>query len=194
MEQPIAIPVWHPGLTHQQLVDNPIEVELGDVSLAALENITVNVEASGGLTDAELRASPVPVNGTVELGNTSLAALENITVNVETTGGLTDAELRASPVTVEPLGRVTAARKIPSSTISTRVTLTVGCKRVSVRARGCDIRYAVGDNTVTADASTSHFIAQDERLDIAVTGSDSIAAVRESLAVVDGILEITELE
>jgi len=154
MEQPIPIPVWYPGLTHQQLVDDPIEVELGDVSLAALENITVNVETSGGLTNTELRASPV---------------------------------------TVEPLGKVGAARKIPSSTISTRVTLAAGCKRISIRARGCDIRYAVGDGTVTANASTSHFIAQDERLDIAVSSGASIAAVRESLAVVDGILEITEL-
>lgn len=94
---------------------------------------------------------------------------------------------------VEPLSGVTTARKIPSSTISTRVTLTAGCKRISIRARGCDIRFAVGDATVTANASTSHFIAQDERLDIAVSSGASIAAVRESLAVVDGILEITEL-
>lgn len=155
MEQPIAIPVWYPGLTHQQLVDDPIEVELGE---------------------------------------TSLAALENITVNVETSGGLTNAELRASPVTVEPLGKVGAARKIASSTISSRVTLTAGCKRISIRARGCDMRYAVGDSSVTANASTSHFIAQDERMDIGVNSGSSIAAIREALAVVDGTLEISELE
>lgn len=49
------------------------------------------------LTDAELRATAVPVSGTLALDAPTLAALETIQAN---TGGLTDAQLRASAVPV----------------------------------------------------------------------------------------------
>jgi hypothetical protein len=47
-------------------------VELGPTSLNALESITVTmgqVTVTGGLTDVQLRASPVTVGGTVTVGN-----------------------------------------------------------------------------------------------------------------------------
>jgi hypothetical protein len=102
-------------------------VELGATTLAALETIT----ASGPLTDAQLRASPVEISGfveisagTLELGATSLAALENITVGgtvelgatslaaletVTASGPLTDAQLRAALVPVGLLSETTGA-------------------------------------------------------------------------------------
>lgn len=84
-------------------------VELGATSLNALETISTN-----GLTDTQLRASPLPVNGTIALDSNTLAALENTTISgtvaldaptlaaLETinTGGLTDAQLRASALNV----------------------------------------------------------------------------------------------
>ena len=67
-----------------------------------------------GLTDAELRASPVPVSGTVtantggltnnELRSSPVQVTGTVTAN---TGGLTDAQLRETPVQVSVSGRVT---------------------------------------------------------------------------------------
>jgi hypothetical protein len=79
--------------------------------------IVGTVPVSGPLTDAQLRATDVPValnaaslaalenitvGGTVELGSTSLAALESITA----TGPLTDTQLRASALPL-PTGAAT---------------------------------------------------------------------------------------
>jgi len=52
-----------------------------------------------GLTDAELRATPVPVSGTVSTGGLTDAQLRATPVDT-TTDGLTDAQLRATPVSV----------------------------------------------------------------------------------------------
>ena len=69
-------------LTDAQLRDSPVPVDLSPASLAALETITVggtvelgaaslaaleSVTASGPLTDTELRATPVTVDGTVSV-------------------------------------------------------------------------------------------------------------------------------
>lgn len=64
---------------------NPMPVKLDAASLAALENIQVTVEnpTNAGLTDTQLRASPL-----------------NVTVSNLTATGLTNTELRASPLTV----------------------------------------------------------------------------------------------
>lgn len=98
-----------------------------------------------------------------------------------------------NPVPTEPLGIPTVARQLSVTTASASVTLTSTCKRISIRARGCDMRYAVGIGSLTANAATSHYIAQDERLDIAVPLGATIAAIRESAATVNGSLAITEL-
>lgn len=96
-------------------------------------------------------------------------------------------------VPTEPLGIPTVARQIIVSTVSASATLTATCKRISIRARGCDMRYVVGVGAQTANASTSHFIAQDERLDIAIPTGATIAVIRESGAIANGSLAVTEL-
>ena len=96
-------------------------------------------------------------------------------------------------VPTEPLGIPTVARQLAVTTTSASVVLTNTCKRISIRARNCDMRYVVGVGSISADATTSHFIAQDERLDIAIPLGASIAAIRESSATVNGSLAITEL-
>jgi len=57
-------------------------VALDAPSLAALETISINgtVPVSGPLTDAQIRATPLPVSGTVALDVPSLAALETISI------------------------------------------------------------------------------------------------------------------
>jgi hypothetical protein len=94
---------------------------------------------------------------------------------------------------VEPLGIPTVARQLTATATSANTALTANISRISIRARGCDIRYAVGVGAQTANASTSHFIANGERLDIAVPFGANIAVIRESAATVNGSLAVSEL-
>lgn len=99
----------------------------------------------------------------------------------------------AGTLETEPLGRPTVARQLAASTTSNSVALTSSCTRISIRARGADLRYVVGVGAQTANASTSHFIGQDERLDIALLAGSTIAVIRDTAAAADGSLAITEL-
>ena len=74
---------------------------------------------------------------------------------------------------------------------SSNTALTTSVNRISMRAVGADIRYSVGIGTQTANGNTSHFIANGERLDIAVPGNANIAVIRDGT--VNGTLELTEL-
>lgn len=93
----------------------------------------------------------------------------------------------------EILGQPSVAWQLAVTTASASQALTSTCRRISIRARGCDMRYVVGTGAQTASATTSHFIGQDERLDIAVPANAVIAAIRESAATANGSLAITEL-
>ena len=93
----------------------------------------------------------------------------------------------------EILGQPSVAWQLAVTTASASQALTTTCRRISIRARGCDMRYVVGTGAQTASATTSHFIGQDERLDIAVPANAVIAAIRESAATANGSLAISEL-
>jgi hypothetical protein len=91
---------------------------------------------------------------------------------------------------VEPLGIPGVARQLVAAGTSSNTALTTTISRISIRAVGADIRYAVGSVSQTATA-TSHFIANGERLDIAVPQNANIAVLRN--ATTSGTLEVTEL-
>lgn len=105
-------------------------------------------------------------------------------------GPLTDTQLRATRVNVEPLGVPDVARQLAAGAASANTALTSTTGRISIYARGADIRYRVGTGAQTA-SGTSHFIAAGERLDIDVPASPNIAVIRAGS--VDGTLELTEL-
>lgn len=92
---------------------------------------------------------------------------------------------------VEPLGIPGVARQLAAGSSSANTALTSTCRRISMRAVTADIRFEIGSVAQTANASTSHFIASDERLDFAVPASANIAVIRD--ASTDGTLELTEL-
>jgi len=96
-------------------------------------------------------------------------------------------------VNVEPLGLPGVARQVTVTTSNTNTQLTAGVKRISIKARTCDMRYAVGSTSQTASATASHYIEAGERLDIAVPAGGHIAVIRDSAATANGILCITEL-
>jgi len=92
---------------------------------------------------------------------------------------------------VEPLGRPAVARQLAAGSSSANTALTATCRRISVRAVSADIRLEIGSAAQTASATTSHFIAKDERLDFAVPATPNIAIIRD--ASTDGVLEVSEL-
>jgi hypothetical protein len=99
----------------------------------------------------------------------------------------------AAPLPTEPLGMPGVARQVTVTTTSANTALTAGVKRVSIKARGCDMRYLVGAAAQTAIATTSHYIEVGERLDIALPAGGNLAVIRDTAAVSNGTLEITEL-
>lgn len=111
--------------------------------------------------------------------------------------GLTDTQLRATPIAttvggtvkVEPLGTPGVARQLTAGAASTSVVLTAAVRRISIKARNADQRFALGATATV----TGHFIEAGERLDLAVPAGSTLAVIRDSTATADGILTITEL-
>jgi len=97
----------------------------------------------------------------------------------------------STKIEVDSLGLPVTARQLSSGGTSTNVALTVGIARISIYARSADIRYSVGAVAQTA-TSSSHYIAQGERLDINVPPQSPNIAVIQASGVA-GTLEITEL-
>ena len=91
---------------------------------------------------------------------------------------------------VEPLGVPGLARQLTATNTSANTALSANVYRISMRAVGADIRYQVGSGTQTA-TSSSHFIANGERLDFAVPPGGNIAVLRNGTT--NGTLEVTEL-
>ena len=116
-----------------------------------------------------------------------------ISARDRTTGGIEHLATADGRLESEPLGIPSTARQLAVTTTSASVDLTAGVRRISIKARGCDMRYVIGVGAQTADAATSHFIEAGERLDLAVPAGATIAAIRETAATSNGSLAITEL-
>jgi len=82
------------------------------------------------------------------------------------------------------------ARQLAAGSSSANTALTSTCERISIRAEGADIRYSIGTSSQTANANTSHWIADNERLDLDVPIGANIGIIRD--ASTDGVLEVTE--
>ena len=92
---------------------------------------------------------------------------------------------------VEVLGIPGIARRLQASTSSTNTTLSPTISRISMKAFGTDIRFSIGIGSQTANANSSHYIADGERLDFAVPEAANIAVISDTT--VTGFLELTEL-
>jgi hypothetical protein len=96
-------------------------------------------------------------------------------------------------VVTEPLGSPAVARQLTAGAASANQALTATTRRISIRCRNADSRFAIGTGTQTANGETSHFIALDERLDFAVPPGAQIAVIRDTLSGSNGVIELTEL-
>jgi hypothetical protein len=88
------------------------------------------------------------------------------------------------------LGQPAVARQLAAGATTANTELTATTRRISMRAIGADIRFSIG-STAQAATSSSHFIADGERLDFAVPATPNIAIIRN--ASTSGTLELTEL-
>jgi hypothetical protein len=120
-----------------------VKVAFGEADTVTNASATNPLPVTGPLTDAQIRATPLPVSGTVTttgLTDTQLRATPVPVSGTVTTGALTDAQLRATAVPVS--GTVTAAP-------ATRTLLTV-----------TGTRTTSGDGTalIAAPAAGNHVV------------------------------------
>lgn len=97
----------------------------------------------------------------------------------------------AERVASEPLGIPSVARQLAAGATSSNTALTTTCRRISIIATGAAIRYSVGSTSQTASA-TSHYVAEDERVDLRLPATPNIAVIRAGG--IDAVVELTELE
>lgn len=157
--------------------------------ITALNNIlTIETTAAGriGATD-----EGAPANDTASSGLNG--RLQRIAQRITSLIDRLPAALIADRLQTDVLGQPGVARQVAVTATSASQALTTTVRRVSLTARTCAMRYTVGTDTQTANASTSHYIAADERIDIAVPANSVIGVIRDSAATVNGALEITEL-
>lgn len=159
---------------------------------------------TNGLTDAQLRASAVPVSlasQPLPTGASTEATLSGLSNKLPGTLGSKASASSLSIVVasdqiafpVNTLAMPSTARQLTaaaSTGSSANIALTSTVRRISIKAVGSAMRYAIGSTAPTASA-TSHYIGQDERLDIAVPATPYIAVLSASTTA--GVLEITEL-
>ena len=102
--------------------------------------------------------------------------------------------MSASNYRHDPLGVPLVARQLAVSGASASVTLSNNITRASLYARGGPIRYVIGMGAQTANASSSHYLGAEERIDVKLPGQGvTIAAIQASGETSAQALEITEL-
>ncbi len=94
------------------------------------------------------------------------------------------------PATSNRSDQPLVARQLSATSSSTNTLLTASTRKVSILARGGNIRYMLGNTSQTATA-TSHYIIQGERLVITTPRTPNIAVIRADST--DCVLELTEL-
>ena len=166
---------------------------------------------TGPLTDTQLRATPVPVSGSVSVSN--FPATQTVSGNVSVsnfpatqpisaaalplpTGAATETTLSAlntkiptqnisNLLPVDTLGTPGTPRVQSTSGTAANITLTTTCRRLSMYAT-TGTWYSIS-GTAT---NTSHYIAAGERLDLDVPASTVISVLQETTA---GSVRVTEL-
>lgn len=154
--------------------------------LPTLASGRMPVDGSGVTQPVSAAALPLPAGAATSAlqgtGNTSLASIDTKSPALST-----------GAVPVETIKQALVARQLAvaaSSGASVNQALTPACRRISIYARGADVRYAIGSAGQTASAA-SHFIAAGERLDLAVPATPNIAVLGATLTA--GTLEVSEL-
>ena len=120
-----------------------------------------SITVDGPLTNTELRATAVPVSGTIELGATSLAALENISVTVPGTVDLGTVSLTA-------LETITVTQSVPANFQSTAT------QALGSAATRWYTQLSDGTNSPTIKAASTAAVAADPALVVAISPNNTV--------------------
>jgi len=151
MQSPIPIPTWYPGLTHEQLVDEPISVELGQATIDALNSGGPGGPGgSTGLTDTQLRASPVPVSQNI--------ALNSGTASSNTTRTVTASDSPDVATLVSIDGKVLTNSQLIDALATTAVQVTGPLTDAQLRATALPVAPNITRGTGTADTNTQRVV------------------------------------
>lgn len=145
----------------------------------------------------------IPVAGSVSVPDSDVtydlvdAAVQSGVLSVELDSGLpffdTTGAAFSMYAKVDTLGFPAVARTLAATATSQNTALTSSIHRISIKAKGADIRYVIGTGAQTASATDSHFIEAGERLDLSIPANSQIAVIRDSAATTDGTLYLSEL-
>lgn len=98
--------------------------------------------------------------------------------------------LSTGAVPVENIKQPLVARQLAAGAANVNTALTTTTRRISMYANGGNVRYLIGSTSQTA-SSTSHFLAQGERVDVTVPATPNIGVIRGGAS--DCTLEVSEL-
>jgi hypothetical protein len=156
-------------------VNNAVQLAAGGNTIG---NVGVNgtVPVSGPLTNTELRATPLPINGTVAVSGTVPVSLASVPSHA-VTGPLTNTELRAAAVPVsgtffQATQPVSLATNTPD--VTDRAGRLLGVVTVAALTDGTQKAVARGGakgTTVAADVTSTPFDANTQAMDVAVKGT-----------------------
>jgi len=157
----------------------------------------------GEATEPISESNPLPVSGSITLDSgTKVTAVADLGAGGSgTIGWLSAATDLLSQIwtavtgvlRVEPLGRPTLAWQLAASGAGSEQVLSLTVTRITIYARDCDQRFLVGTGTLTVSSTASHFLPMGRSMDIAVEAGSKIAVKRDSAAIQDGVLEVSEL-
>jgi hypothetical protein len=188
-----------------------VKISHGVDGTAVDASSTNPLPVAGPLTDAQLRASAVPVLGTVTADTGLAQPLTDAQLRataVTVTGPLTSAQLTAAALATEAttqsisdrlpsvfqtpnllaidsLGTPQVSRVQATTGTAANIALTSTCRRVSMFATQ-GAWYSIS-GTAT---DTSHYVGAGERIDFDVPASTTISVLQETVA---GSIRITEL-
>ena len=147
---------------------------------------------TGPLTDAQLRATAVPVSGTFWQATQPVSAASLPLPSgaaTETTLSALNTKVPSQNVPglipVDTLGTPGTARSQATSGTAANIALTTTCRRVSMHATAASFYSISGTAT-----SSSHYIGAGERLDFDVPASTTISVLQVTAA---GTVYVTEL-
>jgi hypothetical protein len=96
---------------------------------------------------------------------------------------------------VENASYPSLARRVTATVTSQNITLTSGIRAITLHTRDAACRVAIGSSPQTANATSSIFLppGSTTTFQTPFNGAANIAVIRDTAAVVNGALEITEL-
>jgi hypothetical protein len=168
------------------LVGGKVPVDTGFIQgLTDAQLRATPVPVSGPLTDAQIRATALPVSGPLTSAQLTAAALATEVTAQSIRDRLPSVFQTPNLLAIDSLGTPQVSRVQATTGTAANIALTSTCRRVSMFATQ-GAWYSIS-GTAT---DTSHYVGAGERIDFDVPASTTISVLQETVA---GSIRITEL-